>query len=87
MKQETVSPDHRLRVYALALLLAMFISALHAGILFKARSEKGSASLRETDSLRNSKSERHSERRWCSNLHSVSRPEKTARVHSSERWH
>ena len=34
MKQETVSPDHRLRVYALALLLATFISALHAGILF-----------------------------------------------------
>jgi hypothetical protein len=36
MKQET--PDHplyvRLRVYALALLLATFISAIHAGILF-----------------------------------------------------
>ena len=34
MKQETVSPDHRLRVYALALLLATLVSALHAGILF-----------------------------------------------------
>ena len=34
MKQETVSPDHRLRVYALALLLATFIFALHASILF-----------------------------------------------------
>jgi Ion channel len=38
MKQETVSPDHPLpvllRVYALALLLATFISALHAAILF-----------------------------------------------------
>ena len=38
MKQETATPDHRLRillrVYALALLLATFISALHAGILF-----------------------------------------------------
>jgi hypothetical protein len=38
MKQETVFPHHRLRVllrvYALALLLATFISALHAGILF-----------------------------------------------------
>jgi hypothetical protein len=38
MKQETVFPDYRLRVllrvYALALLLATFISALHAGILF-----------------------------------------------------
>jgi len=38
MKQETVTPDRRLRillrVYALALLLATFISALHAGILF-----------------------------------------------------
>ena len=38
MKQETATPADRLRVvlqlYALALLLAMFISALHAGILF-----------------------------------------------------
>jgi hypothetical protein len=38
MKQETATPTDRLRVllqfYALALLLAMFISALHAGILF-----------------------------------------------------
>ena len=38
MKPQTATPDHRLRillrVYALALLLAMFISALHAGILF-----------------------------------------------------
>ena len=38
MKQETVASADRLRVllkiYALALLLAMFISALHAGILF-----------------------------------------------------
>jgi hypothetical protein len=37
MKRETVSPDRLrvlLRVYALALLLATFISALHAGILF-----------------------------------------------------
>jgi Ion channel len=38
MKQETATPDHplhvQLRVYALALLLATFISALHAGILF-----------------------------------------------------
>jgi ion channel len=36
--QETRTPDHpmhvQLRVYALALLLAGFISALHAGILF-----------------------------------------------------
>jgi hypothetical protein len=36
MKQKT--PDHRLlvqlRVYALALLLALFVSALHAGVLF-----------------------------------------------------
>ncbi len=38
MKQETVASADRLRVllkmYALALLLAMFISAFHAGILF-----------------------------------------------------
>ena len=38
MKQETATSTDRLRVllkmYALALLLAMFISALHAGILF-----------------------------------------------------
>ena len=38
MKQETATPVDRLRVllqmYALALLLATFISALHAGILF-----------------------------------------------------
>jgi hypothetical protein len=38
MKQETATPEHplhvQLRVYALALLLATFISALHAGILF-----------------------------------------------------
>ncbi len=38
MKQETATPTDRLRVllqmYVLALLLAMFISALHAGILF-----------------------------------------------------
>ena len=38
MKQEIATPDHRvhvqLRVYAVALLLAMFISALHAGIIF-----------------------------------------------------
>jgi Ion channel len=38
MKQETTTPDHpvhlQLRVYALALLLAMFVSALHAGLLF-----------------------------------------------------
>ena len=38
MKQQTATPDHsisvQLRVYALALLLATFISALHAGILF-----------------------------------------------------
>jgi hypothetical protein len=38
MKQETATSADRLRVvlqlYALALLLAMFISALHAGILF-----------------------------------------------------
>jgi Ion channel len=38
MKQETVIPNHRLRVllwvYALALVLATFISGLHAGILF-----------------------------------------------------
>ena len=38
MNQETGTPHHRLgvqlRVYVLALLLAMFISALHAGILF-----------------------------------------------------
>jgi Ion channel len=38
MKKETATPTDRLRVllkmYALALLLAMFISALHAGILF-----------------------------------------------------
>ena len=38
MNQETATPDHplhvQLRVYALALLLATFISALHAGILF-----------------------------------------------------
>jgi len=38
MKQETATPDHplhvQLRVYALALLLATFISGLHAGILF-----------------------------------------------------
>jgi len=38
MKQETPTPADRLRVllkiYPLALLLAMFISALHAGILF-----------------------------------------------------
>ncbi|HVJ56585.1 MAG TPA: ion channel [Terrimicrobiaceae bacterium] len=39
MKHETAAPDRRprillLRVYALALLLATFISALHAGILF-----------------------------------------------------
>ena len=38
MKQETATPADRLRVllkmYALALLLAMFICALHAGIIF-----------------------------------------------------
>ena len=38
MKQETATPNYRLRVqlrvYALALLLATFISALHAGIIF-----------------------------------------------------
>ena len=38
MKQETATPADRVRVllkmYVLALLLAMFISALHAGILF-----------------------------------------------------
>jgi Ion channel len=38
MKQETPTPADRLRVllkiYPLALLLAMFVSALHAGILF-----------------------------------------------------
>lgn len=34
MKRETVSPDQRLRVYALALLLATLISAFHAGVLF-----------------------------------------------------
>jgi hypothetical protein len=37
VKQETATPDRLrilLRVYALALLLATFISALHAGILF-----------------------------------------------------
>jgi hypothetical protein len=38
MKQATATPDHpmhvQLRVYALALLLALFISALHAGLLF-----------------------------------------------------
>ena len=38
MKQETATSAERLRallqMYALALLLAMFISALHAGILF-----------------------------------------------------
>ncbi len=38
MKQETATPDHpmhvQLRVYALALLLATFVSALHAGLLF-----------------------------------------------------
>ena len=38
MKRETATPDHGLRVllrvYALALLLAALISALHAGILF-----------------------------------------------------
>jgi hypothetical protein len=38
MKQETATPNHplhvQLRVYSLALLLATFISALHAGILF-----------------------------------------------------
>jgi hypothetical protein len=38
MKRETATPDRRPRVpllaYALALLLATFISALHAGILF-----------------------------------------------------
>jgi hypothetical protein len=38
MKQEIAASDHplyvQLRVYALALLLAMFISALHAGIIF-----------------------------------------------------
>jgi uncharacterized membrane protein len=38
MKQEALTSDRRLRillrVYALALLLATFISALHAGILF-----------------------------------------------------
>ena len=38
MKQETATPDQplhvQLQVYALALLLATFISGLHAGILF-----------------------------------------------------
>lgn len=38
MKQETAIPSHplhvQLRVYVLALLLATFISALHAGVLF-----------------------------------------------------
>jgi Ion channel len=38
MNRETGTPDHRLRVqlrvYALALLLATFVAALHAGILF-----------------------------------------------------
>jgi hypothetical protein len=38
MKQETATPNYplhvQLRVYALALLLATFISALHAGIIF-----------------------------------------------------
>ena len=38
MKQKTAAPDHPLRIllraYALALLLATFIAALHAGILF-----------------------------------------------------
>jgi hypothetical protein len=38
MNQETRSPDHslevQLRVYVIALLLATFIAALHAGILF-----------------------------------------------------
>ena len=38
MNQETGAPDQRLgdqlRVYILALLLATFVSALHAGILF-----------------------------------------------------
>ena len=38
MKQRTAAPDHHARVlllvYGLALLLATFISALHAGILF-----------------------------------------------------
>jgi Ion channel len=38
MNQATATPDHpmhvQLRVYALALLLALFIAALHAGLLF-----------------------------------------------------
>ena len=38
MKPETATPDHRLSIlllaYALALLLATFISTIHAGILF-----------------------------------------------------
>jgi hypothetical protein len=38
MKPQTATPDHRLRIlllaYSLALLLATFIAALHAGILF-----------------------------------------------------
>jgi hypothetical protein len=38
MNRETGTPDHRLRVqlrvYALALLLATFVAALHAGLLF-----------------------------------------------------
>lgn len=35
MKKQTASPSDRpLKMYALALLLALFISALHAGILF-----------------------------------------------------